>query len=88
LKGDNSWRSNSSREAKPVSEFANHLSLPDHALDLQKRQSQGYIFDKVLAKSHKSKLDLSNNFKTADWSLLGQNKSIVLHPETTEGPYC
>jgi hypothetical protein len=72
---------------KPVSYFRTVLALLI-ILDLQKRQSQGYIFDKVLEKSHRSRLDLSNNFKTADWSLLGQNKSIVLHPETTEGPYC
>lgn len=57
-------------------------------LALQKRQSQNFIFDKVLEKNHKSKLDLSKTFKTVDWSLLGQNKSIVLHPDTTEGPYC
>jgi hypothetical protein len=62
-------------------QLSNSLSL-----GLEKRQ--GFIFDKVLDKSHKSKLDLKSSFTNVDWSLLGQNKSIVLHPETTEGPYC
>jgi protocatechuate 3,4-dioxygenase beta subunit len=52
---------------------------------VQKRQD--YIFKDVLAKDHKSKLNLAATWKSADWTLLGQNQSVVLHPEATEGPY-
>ena len=54
---------------------------------LQKRQSK-YNFEEVLGKSHKSNLNLGSSPLNADWALLGQNKSTVMQPETTEGPYC
>lgn len=41
----------------------------------------------ALTKNHKTNLTLSDPSK-ADWALLGQNKTVVLHPEVTEGPYC
>jgi protocatechuate 3,4-dioxygenase beta subunit len=40
----------------------------------------------ALSKNHKSNLTITNPTH-ADWALLGQNKSTVLHPEVTEGPY-
>jgi protocatechuate 3,4-dioxygenase beta subunit len=39
-----------------------------------------------LQKSHKSNLTITD-FSHADWAMLGQNKTTVLHPEVTEGPY-
>jgi hypothetical protein len=54
---------------------------------LQKRSDE-YGFVEVLAKDHKSKLNLASTWKTADWTVLGQNRTTVLHPETTEGPFC
>ncbi|TLD37195.1 extracellular dioxygenase-like protein [Venturia nashicola] len=40
----------------------------------------------ALQKSHKSNLTIAD-FSRPDWAMLGQNKTIVLHPEVTEGPY-
>ncbi|KAF2433557.1 aromatic compound dioxygenase [Tothia fuscella] len=40
----------------------------------------------LLAKSHKSNLTIANPTQ-ADWLLLGQNKSVVLSPEVTDGPF-
>lgn len=40
----------------------------------------------ALQKSHKSDLNITD-FSHADWAMLGQNKTTVLHPEVTEGPY-
>jgi hypothetical protein len=37
--------------------------------------------------SHKSNLTIINPSQ-ADWALLGQNKSVVLSPETGTGPFC
>jgi hypothetical protein len=46
--------------------------------------------DRVLKKDHKSKLALNvtKSAPSADWTLLGQGKSLVLSQEVTEGPYC
>jgi hypothetical protein len=55
---------------------------------LQKRGDSDYGFADVLAKDHRSKLNLASSWKTADWTVLGQNRTTVLHPETTEGPFC
>jgi hypothetical protein len=38
-------------------------------------------------KEHKSKLSITN-LSQADWTLLGQNKSVILAPESIEGPFC
>jgi hypothetical protein len=54
---------------------------------LEKRQ-QKFGFKDNLAKDHKSTLNLASSWTTADWTLLGRNQSVVLQPETAEGPYC
>jgi len=41
----------------------------------------------IFSKSHKSNLT-SINPSQPDWVLMGQNKSVVLAPESTEGPFC
>lgn len=55
---------------------------------LQRRSDGDYGFAEELAKDHRSKLNLASSWKTADWTVLGQNRTTVLHPETTEGPFC
>lgn len=54
---------------------------PEHTLT--KRQMAP-----VLAKDHKSMLQFTGSPLEADWAMLGQNKSTILSPEQTEGPYC
>jgi hypothetical protein len=73
-------------------------AIEDGDTELEKRQLWGPLnqladglngWNRVLQKSHKSKLDVSqSSFPNADWVLLGQNKSTVLSPMVTEGPYC
>ena len=41
----------------------------------------------AMKKSHKSNFTAAE-LKQADWTLLGQNKTIVLAPDAIEGPYC
>lgn len=67
-------------------QFAQIRPLMFQVGSLHKRQQFG--FKQTLEKDHKSKLNLGANWATADWALLGQNQTTVLHPETTEGPYC
>jgi hypothetical protein len=42
----------------------------------------------VLKKNHKSNSTSVNPSAKVDWTLLGQNKSVILSPEVTEGPFC
>jgi hypothetical protein len=41
----------------------------------------------VTRKSHKSNITIINPSQ-ADWALLGANKSVILSPESIEGPFC
>jgi hypothetical protein len=40
----------------------------------------------ALSKNHKSNLTIADPAH-ADWALLGQNRTTILHPSVTEGPY-
>jgi hypothetical protein len=60
--------------------------IKDADAGLEKRQTADW--NRVLQKSHKSNLDVSASLANADWVLLGQNRSTVLNPQVTEGPYC
>ncbi|KAF2672217.1 aromatic compound dioxygenase [Microthyrium microscopicum] len=52
---------------------------------LNKRQE--YAWDEVLAKDHHSKLNLASSWQTANWDLLGDNQTVMLHPEVELGPF-
>jgi hypothetical protein len=41
----------------------------------------------VTKKSHKANITVTNPSQF-DWALFGQNKSVVLSPESVEGPFC
>jgi hypothetical protein len=56
-------------------------------LDLEKRQTQ-WGFKDALAKDHRANLNIASSWSTADWTMLGENSTVILHPETTEGPFC
>jgi protocatechuate 3,4-dioxygenase beta subunit len=59
-----------------------------NATDALEKRADDYGFADVLAKGHRSNLNLASSWKTADWTVLGQNRTTVLHPETTAGPFC
>jgi hypothetical protein len=41
----------------------------------------------VLNLTHKSNITISNPSQV-DWALLGQNRSVILSPESVDGPFC